>query len=83
MPDTPPASPARIAATLAALLARHGLTRIYTAAGSVLAVISVADGLTAWTNGYPACVPYSSWRRSHISGGSPSLRPDGARSRKP
>jgi fucose permease len=26
---------------------------------------------------------YSSWRRIHISGGSPSLRPSGARSRKP
>jgi len=48
---TPPASPARIAATLAALLARHGLTRVYTAACSVIAVISVSAGLTAWTNG--------------------------------
>ncbi len=44
-------SPARIAAALAALLARHGLTRVYVAACSVIAVISVTAGLTAWTNG--------------------------------
>ncbi|MGH3120363.1 MAG: hypothetical protein ACRDND_04935 [Streptosporangiaceae bacterium] len=37
---------------LAALLARHGLTRIYTAACSVIAVISVTAGPTAWTNGH-------------------------------
>jgi len=36
---------------LAALLARHGLTRIYVADCSIIAVISVATGLTAWTNG--------------------------------
>ena len=36
---------------MAALLARHGLTRIYVAACSVIAVISVSYGLTAWTNG--------------------------------
>jgi hypothetical protein len=47
----PGTSPARIAAVLAALLARHGLTRIYTAACSVIAVISITTGLTAWTNG--------------------------------
>jgi hypothetical protein len=47
----PPASPASIAAAIAALLARHGLTRIYVAACSVIAVISVTTGLTAWTNG--------------------------------
>jgi hypothetical protein len=50
-PGTSHASPARIAAVLAALLARHGLTRIYVAACSVIAVISVSYGLTAWTNG--------------------------------
>ena len=50
-PGTGQASPARIAAALAALLARHGLTRIYTAACSVIAVISVTTGLTVWTNG--------------------------------
>src|SRR5580704_15209861 len=51
LPAAPPASPARIAATVAALLAGHGLTRIYTAACQVIAVISVTAGLTAWTNG--------------------------------
>jgi hypothetical protein len=51
MTPAPPASPARIAAVVAALLARHGLTRVYVAACSVIAVISVAAGLTAWTNG--------------------------------
>src|SRR5712691_2785624 len=48
---TPPASPASIAAAVAAMLARHGVTRIYTAACQVIAVISVSAGLTAWTNG--------------------------------
>jgi hypothetical protein len=50
-PAASPASPASIAATVAALLAGHGLTRIYTAACQVIAVISVTAGLTAWTNG--------------------------------
>lgn len=50
-PGTPTPSPARIAAVVAALLARQGLTRVYVAACSVIAVISVAAGLTAWTNG--------------------------------
>jgi len=50
-PGTGYASPARVAAALAALLARQGLTRIYVGACSVIAVISVAAGLTAWTNG--------------------------------
>ena len=36
---------------MTALLARHSLTRIYVAACSVIAVISVSYGLTAWTNG--------------------------------
>jgi hypothetical protein len=35
----------------AALLARHGLTRIYAAACPPAAVISVTAGLTAWTDG--------------------------------
>jgi hypothetical protein len=48
---TPPASPASIAATMAAMLAGHGITRTYTAACHVIAVISVSTGLTAWTNG--------------------------------
>ncbi len=53
MTTTPPgtSSPASIAAALATMLAGHGLTRIYIAACSVIAVISVAAGLTAWTNG--------------------------------
>ncbi len=51
MTPASPASPARIAAAVAALLAGHGLTRVYVAACSVIAVISVAAGLTAWTNG--------------------------------
>jgi len=41
----------RLAATLAWLLAQHGLTRIYTAACHLFAVISVTAGLTVWTNG--------------------------------
>jgi hypothetical protein len=36
---------------LAALLARHGLTRIYATACPAAAVISVTAGLTAWTDG--------------------------------
>jgi hypothetical protein len=48
---TPPDSPAIIAATLAALLARHGLLHIYTAAVRNRAVVSVGPGLTAWTDG--------------------------------
>jgi hypothetical protein len=54
-PPAPPssarASPARIAAALAGLLAARGVTRVYTAACELFAVISVAGGLTVWTNG--------------------------------
>jgi hypothetical protein len=50
-PGSRPPSPAGIAAIMAALLVRHGLTRVYVAACSVIAVISVSYGLTAWTNG--------------------------------
>ncbi len=50
-PGTGPGSPADTAATVAALLARHGITRTYTAARPGIAVISVAPGITAWTNG--------------------------------
>jgi hypothetical protein len=50
-PPTSPGSPAITAATLAALLARHGVTRIYTAAGRNIAVVSVGSDLTAWTDG--------------------------------
>jgi hypothetical protein len=48
---TPPANPASTAAILAALLAQHGLTRIYIAACPATAVISVSADLTAWTDG--------------------------------
>ncbi len=50
-PGAVPSSPGHLAATVARLLARHGLTRVYTAACQVLALISVAAGLTVWTNG--------------------------------
>jgi len=54
-PAAPPVtghdSPASIAAAVAALLARRGITRTYTAASPAIAVISVTAGLTAWTNG--------------------------------
>jgi hypothetical protein len=54
-PSPPPgagdASPARIAAALARQLARHGLTRIYTAASRRHAVISVTAEVTVWTDG--------------------------------
>jgi hypothetical protein len=45
------AGPALIAAALTRALTRHGLTRIYTTAGPRHAVISVAAGVTAWTDG--------------------------------
>ncbi len=45
------ASPARIADALARQLARHGLTRIYTASAGKHAVISVSAEVTAWTDG--------------------------------
>jgi hypothetical protein len=51
MIPAPPASPACTAAAVAALLAGHGLTRVYVAACHVIAVISICAGLTAWTNG--------------------------------
>src|SRR5260370_38562599 len=60
------ASPARIAAALAGLLAARGLTRVYTAACELFAVISVTAGLTAWTNGRQLWVTY---------GGEPETRP--------
>ena len=43
-------APADAAADLAGFLARYGL-RVYTANCRLLAVISVIDGLTVWTNG--------------------------------
>ncbi len=56
-----PASPA---AALAALLARHGLTRTYTAARPGIAVISVTAGLTAWTNGRQLWVTHNGQRET-------------------
>lgn len=54
-PPAPPGAgspgPGYLAAIVARLLARHGLTRVYTAACQVFAVISVTAGLTVWTNG--------------------------------
>lgn len=50
-PGTVASSPGYLAAILAGLLAQHGLTRIYTATCHLFAVISVAAGLTVWTNG--------------------------------
>jgi hypothetical protein len=44
-------TPGRVAAALSEQLARLGLTRLYVAACEQLAVISVAVGLTVWTNG--------------------------------
>ena len=65
-PPSPPgsarASPARIAAALAGLLAARGLTRVYTAACELFAVISVTAGLTAWTNGRQLWVTYGGQR---------------------
>jgi hypothetical protein len=44
-------SPARIAAALTRQLAQYGITRTYTAASELVAVISVTADLTVWTNG--------------------------------
>jgi hypothetical protein len=44
--------PADISRELSTLLHTHGLTRIYWSACTLLAVISVAPGLTVWTNGH-------------------------------
>jgi hypothetical protein len=63
-PAASPASPASIAATVAALLAGHGLTRIYTAACQVIAVISVTAGLTAWTNGRQLWITHGGQRET-------------------
>ena len=65
-----PASPA---AALAALLARHGLTRTYTAARPGIAVISVTAGLTAWTNGRQLW-----WDQPGQPGTWPATDPEGA-----
>jgi len=45
------ASPAATAAALARALTARGLTGIYTAADTRVALVSVTAALTAWTNG--------------------------------
>ncbi len=50
-PGPGPASPAAVAAALARDLAAYGITGVYTAATIKVAVISVTEGLTIWTNG--------------------------------
>jgi hypothetical protein len=64
MTPGPPASPATIAATIAGLLAGYGLTRIYTAACQLIAVISVSTGLTAWTNGRQLWITHGGQRET-------------------
>ncbi len=59
----PRAAPGHVAAALAAQLARLGLTRTYVAACELLAVISVAAGLTVWTNGQALWWDYQGQRR--------------------
>jgi hypothetical protein len=58
---------------VAALLARRGVTRTYTAASPVIAVISVAPGLTAWTNGRQLWWAHGGQRRTW-----PATDPEGA-----
>jgi hypothetical protein len=54
-PAAPPATawhrPADISRELVTLLRTHGLTHLYWSACAILAVISVAPGLTAWCDG--------------------------------
>jgi hypothetical protein len=64
LPAAPADSPARVAAAIAALLAGHGLTRIYTAACQLIAVISVTADLTAWTNGRQVWVTHDGQRET-------------------
>lgn len=79
-PAAPPAtgrdSPAGIASAVAALLARRGMTRIYTAASPAIAVISVTAGLTAWTNGRQLW-----WAADGNPGSWPAADPEGAAAR--
>ena len=50
-PGPAPATPAAVAAALARHLAAYGITGVYTAATLKVAVISVTEGLTVWTDG--------------------------------
>ena len=51
LPGTGQATPAAAAATLARHLTAQGIADIYTAASDRYALVSVAAGLTVWTNG--------------------------------
>lgn len=51
LPGTGRATPAAAADTLARHLTARGIARIYTAACDRYALVSVAAGLTVWTNG--------------------------------
>jgi hypothetical protein len=44
--------PADVARDLATLLRSHGLDRLYWSACALIAVISIAPGLTVWTDGH-------------------------------
>jgi hypothetical protein len=46
------------------MLAGQGLTRIYVAACSVIAVISVTAGLTVWTNGRQLWITHAGQRET-------------------
>jgi len=72
-PNSVPSSPGHLAATVARLLVRHGLTRVYTAACQVFAVISVTAGLTVWTNGRRLW-----WDENGQSRAWPAADPEGA-----
>jgi hypothetical protein len=54
------------------MLAWQGLTHIYVAACSVIAVISVTAGLTAWTNGHQLWITHAGQREP---GPPPTPRP--------
>jgi hypothetical protein len=58
------APPARTAQALTRQLAQHGLTGIYTAATAKFAVISVATGLTVWTDGHQFWCTHAGQRRT-------------------
>jgi hypothetical protein len=52
-PDSPPSTdPAATASTLTRALTARGITGIYTAAATRLALISVTADVTAWTDGH-------------------------------
>ena len=75
-PDPPPpppgtghASPARVAAGLAAALTRHGITGMYTATAEKFAFISVTAALTVWTNGYQIWCTQAGQRRTWPAAG--------------